>query len=140
MKSSLLSSCFDDLFDSSDSDIFDGAQPEADTFCRNAEADAAFIDIRRQDVDSHFPAVIDQHDDFIRIRHFAGQRRRHIFCRIMGFKESCLVGENRICNAVRFIETVGSEFFYQIENVGCGFFVNSVFNGAVAKFRFLTRH
>ena len=58
-------------------DVAHRAESEADLSVLDREAPLRAIDVRRQDLEPHAPALLDQRDDPRAVAHFAGERRRH---------------------------------------------------------------
>ena len=102
-------------------DPLDRAQAEVDLpFLANPERDSTLVDVRRQHLDAHPPAVVDVLDEelvALGAVHLRGQHRGHVLGGIMSLQIGGLVGHQRIGRAVRLVEAVAAEIFDQVEDL-----------------------
>ncbi len=84
----------DDRFDRAFTDAFDRADTVNDLArVINMELIETGVDIRRQDFQSHPPALIDQANHFLGVIHIGGHDRSHKLSRIVRFQPQRLVGD-----------------------------------------------
>ncbi len=84
----------------------------------NLEVEAAVVDVRRQHVDAHAPAFVDEVDDLLGLVPLDQQQRRHVLDRVVGLEIGRLHGDDRVVGGVAVVnqDVVGDEV------VGAGHF------------------
>ena len=97
----------------------------------DVEIQAAVVDVRRQHVDAHAPAFVDEVDDLLGLVPLDQQQRRHVLDRIVGLEVGRLHGDDRVVGGVAVVdqdvvgdEVVGARHFQIV-----GLFLADVLNG-----------
>ena len=111
----------DDRLDGLEADALDRTQPEVDdSLLGHPEVDLSLVDVRRQHLDPHPPAVVDMFDEelvALGAVHLGGEHGRHELGRVMGLEVSGLESDHRVRRAVRFVESIAAEVFDQLEDL-----------------------
>ncbi len=106
----------------------------------NVEMVLTGVDIRRQDLQSHSPALIHQAHHLLGVIHIGGHYRGHKLCRVVRFEPQGLIGDQRVGSGVRFVKPVSGKFLYQIEDFHRQFAVDAVLFRPILKDRTLLGH
>ena len=112
----------DDRLDRLEPDPLDRPQPEVDLpLAGHPESTLPLVDVRRQHLDPHPPAVLDMLDEelvALGAVHLRREHGGHELGRVMGLEIGRLVGDQRIGRAVRLVEAVAAEVLDQVEDLG----------------------
>ena len=90
------------------------------TFLANPERHSTLVDVGRQHLDAHPPAIVDVLDEelvALGAVHLRRQHRGHVLRGIMTLQIGGLVGHQRVGRAVRLVEAVAAEIFDQVEDL-----------------------
>ncbi len=74
--------------------VFYCCESEADSIFRDAEINETLVHIGGQDVDTEFPAFINEQNDLFGFCHFGGHQGGHEFRRVVGLEPRGLIREN----------------------------------------------
>ena len=103
-------------------DPLDRPQAKVDlALAGHPEVDMPLVDIRRQHLDAHPPAVVDMFDEklvALGAVHLRGEHGGHVLGRIMGLEVSGLISDQGIGRAVRLVEAIAAEILDQVEDLG----------------------
>ncbi len=118
---SAFGACALDRFDRRLAHVLDRAQTEADAL-RVAGGDrrkgeCRGVDVRRQHLDAHLPAVVDVLDHLVGVAGFRGQQRAHELQRIVRFQIRDDVRQIRIRGRVGLVESVAGELGHLVEDL-----------------------
>ncbi len=96
----------------------DGAQPIDDVALRvHGEAVTTGIHIRRQYLQAHGFAFINEGHHLVGVLHIRRDGGGHEFRRVVNLEPGGLVGDQCIGRGVGFVEAVTGEFFHQVEDL-----------------------
>ena len=85
------------------------------------EVELPLVDVRRQHLDPHPPAVVDVFDEELvplGAVHLGGEHGGHELGRVVGLEVGRLIGDQGIGGAVRLVEAVAAEVLDQVEDLG----------------------
>ena len=90
-------------------DVLDRQQAEPDRIALDRELEVAAVDVGRQDLDAHPPALGDRGRDLLLVRAERGQHGGHVVDRVVGLHVGGLVGDQPVAGGVRLVEAVALE-------------------------------
>ena len=119
---------FDDRLDRPLTHALDRADPIDDfPVIVDVEMVQARVNIRRQDLQPHAPALVHQANHLFGVVHIGGHYRRHKFSGIVSLQPQRLIRHQSISGGVGFVKSVPGEFFHQVEDFHRQFAIDAVF-------------
>ena len=90
-------------------DVADRGEAEADVLAARGEVGVGLVDVGRQDLDAHAPALTEIERGLVLVVLDAGEQGGHVFGRIVRLEIGGPVGDDAIAGAVRLVEAVVGE-------------------------------
>jgi hypothetical protein len=109
----LLGAGADDLLDDPLPHAAHGGEAEQDLVAARGEVGLGLVDVRRQDVDAHAPALVQVQRLVVLVVLHAGQQRRHVLDRVVGLEPGGLVADHPVGDGVGLVEAVLGELLDQ---------------------------
>ncbi|VAL71025.1 Uncharacterised protein [Enterobacter kobei] len=99
----------------------------------NVEMVQARVNIRRQDLQPHAPALVHQANHLLGVVHIGSHYRRHKFSGIVSLQPQRLIRNQSIGGGVGFVKSVPGEFLHQVEDFHRQFAIDAVFLRPILK-------
>ncbi len=107
----------EDRLDRRVADVLDRVEPEPDRVLADDEAVVGRVDVRRQDVDPHLLAAVDEERHLVFGVHHRGDHRRHVLGRVVGLEVGGAVGDQPVAGGVGLVERVVGGGFVQLPEI-----------------------
>ena len=106
----------DDPFRRTVSDVLDAGEAIPKLLSFWAEPDAAMVDVRWQNFQSHLGGFANEDGDFIEVSDLAAEQCRHELGGVVGLHVCGLVGHDCVAGAMGFVEAIPGELLHIIED------------------------
>ena len=99
----------DDRLDDVAADVADRGQPESDVGAGRGEVRVGGVDVGRQDLHAHAPALVEVERALVLVVADRGEQRRHVLGRVVRLEVGGPVGHQAVPGRVRLVERVVRE-------------------------------